>query len=454
MSARILVADDVDPNRRVLRGKLEGNFHVVLEAVNGREAVEVARREKPEIILLDVMMPEMNGYEACELLKADPDTAHIPVVMVTALTDAEDRLKGLKAGAEDFITKPVDDFQLHSRIEALTRYVAVAQELRQRQAGSAAVPILEDREAEELNRPVRILVMDEKKRRADRVVGLLRRAGHEVHSYAEVGSGVALSGTSVDVIVMALADQSYDPLKICAHFRMSEMTRPISIIVAAEPHMNQQAARALAHGASDVIQMPIEPQELLARVRTQARRTRYIEIMRRRVDRGLELSVIDQLTGLYNRRYMLNQLQQWMKRSVIGDTPLSVVSLDIDHFKAVNDTYGHAAGDRVLQEVAERLKQNVRPIDIVCRPGGEEFLVIMPETAGDRAAAAAERLRRAIATDDFDIQNGEAISITISAGVAVMRGSEDTPADLMHRSDEALYSAKREGRNRVCGEAA
>ncbi|MEL6569661.1 MAG: PleD family two-component system response regulator [Pseudomonadota bacterium] len=454
MSARILVADDIDANRRVLKGKLEANFHVVLEAVNGREAIDVALKERPEIILLDVMMPELNGYEACQILKATPQTAHIPVVMVTALTDAEDRLKGLSAGAEDFITKPVDDFQLNSRIEALSRYIAVAQELRQRQAGSPALSGFNDWEAEELNRPIRILVMDERQRRAQRLVSLLRAAGHEVHSFAEVGSGVALSETSVDIIILALSDQSYDPLKICTHFRMSEMTRPISIIVAAEPHSNREAARALAYGASDVIQMPIEPQELLARVRTQARRTRYIEIMRRRVDRGLELSVIDQLTGLYNRRFMISQLQQLMKRSLTGNMPLSLIALDIDHFKSINDTYGHSSGDDVLVGLSNRLLENVRPNDVVCRHGGEEFLVIVPDAAGDRAAVAAERLRRAVAAEPFEAQDGQKIDVTVSAGVSVLSGAEDTPSDLMKRADKALYAAKREGRNRVCSEAA
>jgi len=235
-----------------------------------------------------------------------------------------------------------------------------------------------------------------------------------------------------------------------------EFTKPLtpSIIVAAEPHLNREAARALAYGASDVIQMPIEPQELLARVRTQTRRTRYIEIMRRRVDRGLELSVIDQLTGLYNRRYMMTQLQQWMKRALTGGNALSVVALDIDHFKKVNDTYGHGAGDRVLQAVAERLRDNVRPLDIVCRPGGEEFLVILPESSGDRAAAAGERLRRAIAAEPFDAGDGHMIDVTVSAGISVLDGSDDTPVDLLNRADIALYSAKRSGRNRVCGEAA
>ncbi|MCI4645637.1 MAG: PleD family two-component system response regulator [Hyphomonadaceae bacterium] len=454
MSARILVADDIEANRRVLQGKLESHFHVVLEAANGLDAIKVAENERPEIILLDVMMPGIDGYETCKRLKSNPDTSHIPVVMVTALSDSEDRVRGLEAGAEDFITKPVDDFQLNSRIEALRRYNSVAHELRLRQGRGASALEFEDQEQEDLKRSVRILVMDTHPRRSKRLVDMLRKAGHEVSSYLDAAGESALSNAGVDLILLPLSDQGFDPLKICTHFRMSEMTRPISIIVACEPHETHIAARALAYGASDVIQMPIEPQELLARVRTQTRRTRYIEIMRKRVDRGLELSVIDQLTGLYNRRYMMNQLHQLMKRALIGGKPLSVIALDIDHFKHVNDTYGHAAGDAVLQEIAERLQANVRPVDMVCRPGGEEFVAILPDTEGDRAAAAAERVRRAVAGAVFTLPNGEAIDVTLSAGVAILAGMDDTPSALLSRGDKALYLAKNQGRNRVCSVAA
>ena len=191
-------------------------------------------------------------------------------------------------------------------------------------------------------------------------------------------------------------------------------------------------------------------QELLARVRTQARRTRYIEALRDRVDRGLELSVIDQLTGLYNRRYMNNQLEQLIQRSQMGGRPVSVVMADIDHFKAVNDTYGHDVGDEVLQEVAKRLKVNSRVMDVVCRPGGEEFMVIMPDTPGDLACAAAERIRRSVAAEPFIVNSGaREISITLSAGVSTINGAHDTIADLTKRADTALYQAKSAGRNRV-----
>ena len=180
------------------------------------------------------------------------------------------------------------------------------------------------------------------------------------------------------------------------------------------------------------------------------RRRRYIEILRRRVDRGMELSVIDQLTGLYNRRYMETQLDQWMHRAVMGGKPVSVMIADIDHFKQVNDTWGHDAGDRVLKEFSDRLKMHVRPLDIVCRHGGEEFVVVMPETDGDIACTVAERIRGAIASETFEVEGvPTSLQITVSVGVAALDGSRDSADDFLKRADEALYQAKSDGRNRV-----
>ena len=453
MSSRILVADDIEANRRLLQAKLEVNYNVVLLAENGLRAIDIAETEQPDIILLDVMMPGIDGYETCRRLKNNPRTAHIPVVMVTALSDVEDRVRGLESGAEDFLTKPVSDFALNSRITALSRYNTVASELRQRQASGVAAGALDEQETIELGRPARIFIVDENPRSSKRSAEILRSAGHDVATMLESGNMAGLGDGGVDILLLSISGQSFDALKICAHFRMRESMRAISIILACEPHDQQRAAQGLELGASDVISVPVDPQELLARVRTQSRRARYIEIMRQRVDRGLELSVIDQLTGLYNRRYMMNQLSQWMQRSVVGGTPLSVVALDIDHFKRVNDRWGHGTGDDVLREVAHRLKANVRPLDVVCRPGGEEFLVIMPETPGDLACAAAERVRVAVAGEPFRV-SGLELDVTLSAGVSTLQGGQDTPADLMGRADKALYDAKSQGRNRVASLAA
>ncbi len=450
MSARILVVDDIEANRRLLKAKLEAQYFTVMQAGNGMQALEIARAQLPDIILLDVMMPGMDGYEVCRRLKADPVTSYIPVVMVTALSDVEDRVRGLSAGAEDFLTKPVDDFALMSRMGALMRYNAVASELRQRQARGLRAGMTDDSLKEDFDRPARVFVIDDNPRASARVATVLRDAGHTAMTLTEAGSMEGLSAMGVDILILSVASKSFDALKLCAHFKVTELTRAISIILVCDPDDRPRAAKGLEIGASDVIFSPVDRQELLARVRTQARRSQYIELLRRRVDKGLELSVIDQLTGLYNRRYMMSQLHQLMQRSVMGGKPVSVLMADIDHFKNVNDTHGHDAGDEVLQEIANRLRENVRPMDIVCRPGGEEFLVIMPETPGDLACAAAERIRRAVASQPFAVSGGrKQIVVTVSAGVSTIAGPDDTISDLTKRADQALYQAKTAGRNRV-----
>lgn len=449
MSARVLVVDDIQANRRLMQAKLEAKYYTVLLAENGLEALELAVTEAPQIILLDVMMPGMDGYEVCARLKEDDRTRHIPVVMLTALNDREDRLRGLEAGADDFLSKPIDDFALMARLEALTRYNAVANELRQREATSNHQLSLSDEEIAEAQRPANILLIDKDSFDSRRLASSLQAAGHSVRNWADDTPSNAQSG-KLDLIVMALSNQDYDPLKLCARLRSMDETRDVAIIVTCEINDRELAAKALSLGAGDVIVAPVDPQELIVRVRTQLRRTRYVEILRRRLDRGLELSVIDQLTGLYNRRYMLGQLQQWMQRASVGGKPLSIISFDIDHFKRINDTHGHEAGDTVLKEFAARIRTNVRPKDIVCRPGGEEFLVVLPETPGDLACLSAERIRHAIAANPFEIERIQAkIDVTVSAGVATYSQNDGTLADLLHRADTALYRAKESGRNRV-----
>ncbi|MEQ9316418.1 MAG: response regulator, partial [Henriciella sp.] len=302
MSARILVVDDILANRRLMQAKLEAKYYSVLLAENGKIALEMAEVEQPEIILLDVMMPGMDGYEVCKRLKANTATSHIPVVMLTALNETSDRVRGLAAGADDFLTKPVDDFALMSRIGALNRYNAVALELRKREASGQQSGALTDDESQVLERGANILVVDTSPSTIRDIRQPLTDAGHRVMSLQEAESTPATQKKPLDIVLLALSHQPYDPLRLCAHFRASDATRAVSIIVMADERDKEMVAQALDLGACDVISTPVVPEEVVARVATQTRRARYIEILRQRVDKGLELSVVDQLTGLYNRR--------------------------------------------------------------------------------------------------------------------------------------------------------
>jgi two-component system, cell cycle response regulator len=212
--------------------------------------------------------------------------------------------------------------------------------------------------------------------------------------------------------------------------------------------------RGLEIGVNDYLVPPIDKNELLARVRTQVRKRRYLERLRDDVQTSLEHAITDALTGLHNRRYMERHIGSLVEQSAAGGKPLAVLMLDVDHFKEINDTYGHDAGDEVLREFALRIRKSIRGLDLACRYGGEEFLVVMPETDLSGAALVAERLRRTVASEPFALQQSErATNVTISVGIAAL-GPGDDPASLVKRADQALYRAKRDGRNRVVPAAA
>jgi two-component system, cell cycle response regulator len=242
---------------------------------------------------------------------------------------------------------------------------------------------------------------------------------------------------------------------LCSQVRSLERTRNMPLLAIAEPEDNSRLVRGLEIGVNDYLIRPIDSNEMLARVRTQVRRRRYTERLRDNVQMSIEMAITDALTTLHNRRYMESHLSTLVEQSAARGKPLTVLVLDIDYFKSINDTYGHDAGDDVLREFSQRLKKSIRGIDLACRYGGEEFVVVMPETDMAVATMVAERLRRRIASEPFPIAQGtNSAEVTISIGLAARISASDTAAGILKRADQALYRAKRDGRNRVVADAA
>ena len=455
MSARILVVDDLEANRRLLEALLTADYYDVMMASRGEEAVQLAKREKPDLILLDVMMPGgIDGYEACRRLKSMPETRHIPVVILTTLDDRENRVRGLQAGAEEFLTKPIDDVQLMARVKSLLTLKVVTDELRAREASGKRLGVIGNDsrpDAVDQHRVFagNVLVVDDNRTQIKRIHAALG-VEHRVHIL-----GDEASDGPPDLAVVSVHAKSFDGFRVIARMRSGEATRHLPILAIVDPDDRKRAIRALELGAHDIILRPIDEEEIIARARTLMRRKRYQDALRRRLDQSLELAITDQLTGLYNRRFLFTQLDPLVQRAQCGGDAVSIMAIDIDHFKRCNDTFGHDVGDAVLREFAARLASNTRPSDYACRQGGEEFIVVMPRTSGDIACLAAERLRRSIAGSAFNIPGlDQPLDVTISIGVAATDGSDETTETLMKRADEALYEAKRSGRNRVIGRAA
>ncbi|SFV30789.1 two-component system, cell cycle response regulator [Devosia crocina] len=456
MTARVLIVDDIPTNVRLLEARLTAEYFEVVTASSGPEALDICQGAEIDIVLLDVMMPGMDGFEVCRRLKSNPRTHHIPVVMVTALDQPSDRVKGLDAGADDFLTKPVDDMQLMARVKSLARLKSLTDELRARALTGQQLAIEDAMRAMDSisTSGGSVLVIDSDRRHAERVQGYLS-AEHKIDVLTDPADAVfQVSGGRYELALVSMALGDFDALRVCSQIRTVDHSRNLPIILMADEGDKPRVVRALDLGVNDFISRPIERNELMARVRTQIRRHRYAMELRESVNHSIALAVTDDLTGLYNRRYFDRHLNVLLGKAQEQEKALAVMILDIDHFKAVNDTHGHDVGDVVLREFSARVKRNIRGVDLACRFGGEEFVVLMPDTDVNSAELVAERVRQAIAEKPFEIRGMRPLAVTVSVGVSFNEIEADTPETLIKRADVALYRAKREGRNRVILDAA
>ncbi len=444
-------------NLKLLEAQLSAEYFDVLTASNGFEALALCERGECDIVLLDVMMPDMDGFEVCRRLKSNPATHHIPVVMVTALDQPADRVRGLEAGADDFLTKPVTDVALISRVRSLCRLKMVTDELRMRAVTTKEIGLQSpEREAvAETGRNGRVLIVDDRQTSYERIVATLA-AEHSVDIESDPTEALfhAAEG-NYDLLIVSLTLENFDGLRLCSQLRSLERTRHVPVLAIAEADKPERLVRGLEIGVNDYLIRPIDKNEMLARVRTQIKKKRYAERLRDNASKSIEMAITDALTGLHNRRYMEMHLGTLVDQAAARNKPLAVLVLDIDFFKSINDTHGHDAGDDVLRDFALRIRKSTRNIDLACRYGGEEFVIVMPETDMAVASMVAERLRRRIATEPFPIQQGaRKLEVTISIGIAALGAADDTAAAILKRADTALYRAKKDGRNRVVQDAA
>ena len=452
MSARVLVVDDIAANVRLLEAKLLVEYYEVLTANDGATALQIVAESMPDIVLLDVMMPGMDGFEVCRRIKEDPVTAHIPVVMVTALSEVSDRVRGLEAGADDFLTKPVNDLALFARIRSLVRLKRAMDEWRARESTFTQFGLADQAGAIDSDPSlVQVMLLADDYGPSQRIHETLSEEGYSITHCTSTDEATekAMSGE----FHLILADDRVageDVLRFCSQLRSNEATRHGPILIMLDDGDSERLAKALDLGVNDYLVRPVNKDELTARARTQIRRKQVEDNLRRQYENSLTAAVTDSLTGLYNRRYLETHFEELGRDLGGSNKPITILIIDVDHFKKVNDDYGHAAGDQVLRGLAKRVMGGIRGFDTAIRLGGEEFVVLMPNVDSRVAFVAAERLRTMVEKEPFVIsEEGDTLSATISIGVATGTAGDVKLVELLERADQALYAAKNGGRNRV-----
>ena len=265
----------------------------------------------------------------------------------------------------------------------------------------------------------------------------------------EQAIGKAKEG-NFDAIVISTLLSNSDGLRLASQFKSQEETRNMPLLVLVDEDDQRAMFKALEMGINDYLTVPVDKNEMTVRLRTQIRRRRYQEALKSQYQKSISMALTDGLTGLYNRHYLNTHLDNMVQQALKNGKPLALMIMDMDHFKSVNDTYGHDVGDMILKQLAVRIAQTSRSTDLAARFGGEEFVLLMPETDPQAALGAANRIREVIEVTPFSIgPDGKSLQKTVSIGVASLHPEGDSAESLLKRADEALYSAKHSGRNTV-----
>ena len=417
----ILIVDDAVENVLILK-QLLGDIGTVVFAHDGARALEQATRHQPDLVLLDVVMPGVDGHETCSRLKADPRLRDIPVIFITSADAERDEERGLALGAIDYITKPFAPAIVRARVRNHLALVEAHAELR------AANSALRKFKAAVDSSSAAILITDR-----DARVEYVNAAFSDITGYP----AAEMMGTVPELLRTGAAVDDGDTDRDLWQTIMDGAT------------WRGELCRSRKDGSllwEDIAIAPVYDDggaiTHIVSVNSDITRRKAMEEELR------QQAVTDALTGLANRRRLMEAGMHEVQRAERSFEPLSLLILDIDHFKRINDSLGHTAGDAVIRSVAQVCAASVRSFDTVGRLGGEEFAFILPMTDAAGAFELAERLREAIAQSTLDWQ-GQSVRATVSIGVAQNSSQSIGFASLLARADDALYAAKHAGRNCV-----
>ena len=462
--SRILIVDDELFFRKILQDALTENY-AIIEGKNGDEAISLALAHKPDLIIMDVEMPGKSGVDACKELKDLDETAGIPLVLLSARAKKDDLILGLKAGADDYISKPINIPEVIARVDAHLRTIDYYSELEHKDL-LFLLELSENIAA--IRNPMTILRLIVKK--MESIVNLTRcsiisinaqeeayvKASNDLKRNAEIKLDlvrypeIRKSLESKQPIIVN--DVMNDPLMDSVRQYIHELDYNSIIVI---PIIKKESVIGTfflrtSSPLKDGITLRVRKLcQLVANISANALENAILfESMRTAQEYFEEMSIRDGLTKLYNHRYFYNRLEEEFSRANRYGTPLSLVFLDLDDFKKVNDIYGHTNGDKVLEKIGQSMKKVARESDIAARYGGEEFALLLPNTTASGAFDVATRLCSVIRENPFEELNGG--HLTISAGVSTYSGENlQSYEQLIRLADQAMYTAKKQGKDRA-----
>ncbi|MGB7296844.1 MAG: diguanylate cyclase [Candidatus Aminicenantales bacterium] len=451
---KVLIVDDSPVTLAALSQMLSTDHFQLVQATNGREALDQAYSEHPDLILMDIMMPELNGFKAARILKEDNRTHNIPIIIVSALDGSENKSAGQEAGADEYLTKPVRPQELVARVNSLIALKQYRDQLDIRDHSQWSFII--DKDARDsLPEPQKelplVLLVEDNESDAQLVRHFLKDLSLRFERVSNGKDALRLTQSGkVDMMLLDLVLPDLSGFEVCRQVRSMEKGRGLPIVVITCLDDMDSKVKSIELETDDFLIKPIVGRELQARVRVLLEKKKQLDYLRSHYERALNSAVVDWLTGLYNHGYFKKFLDLEIKKSLRQRYPIALIMIDIDNFKTYNDTFGHPIGDVILQELAQVLRKSVREVDLVARYGGDEFAVVLPYSDREGGLRVAQRIDQAIKTCVFSPKvPASGTHLTVSMGVACYPQDALHVDALIHTADQKLYGAKAEGKKRI-----
>jgi len=452
--SKLLIVDDEPLNIKQLTAYLPDDKYEIIEAYGGEEALKKVATEYPDLIMMDIMMPEINGYEVTKILKNNPVTWSIPIILITSLDSQESKPKGLdEVGADELLNRPVNETELLARINSMLRLKQHREQLKVRTQSMETFP---DRVSKEVS-PGRerelptVLLVEDNEKDIRLIQNYLRGEPYNIILARNGEDAIYLvQKKKVDLILLDIILPNINGFEVASRLKEMEETKNIHIVFITAVHDEESKIKGIELGTSDFLTKPLDSRELRIRIRNALKNKALLDELHSHYEATLHSAITDGLTGLYNHAYFMRFLETEIKRSLRQKYPITLIMIDLDNFKRYNDIPGHLAGDHVLRETGQIIKKNIREVDVAARYGGEELAVILPYADKADSMRVAERLREAIGSHAFLEKHPSFGRITASFGIASYPADALTPEELIEKAGLMLDKARKEGENQVC----